>query len=62
MRIDLSEKNMDLVMYVVRKYKFPVDEAVNYLLNNPNEIMSTRGVLNGQKPAKSKEESILWSN
>ncbi|MCP3682627.1 MAG: hypothetical protein GY861_08055 [bacterium] len=44
MRIKLSEKNMDLVMDVVRSKGISLVEAINYLLDHPEEIVSTRGV------------------
>ncbi len=52
MRINLSEKNMDLVMHTVRKRGLKIENAIDFLLNNPEEIMSTRGVLDEQKTGK----------
>lgn len=44
MRVKLSDKNMDLVMNVVRDKGISLTDALNYLLDNPDEIVSTRGV------------------
>jgi len=48
MRIKLDNENMDLVMDTVRGMGIKIEDAVNFLLNNPDIIMNTRGVKNGK--------------
>ncbi|CAM0103974.1 hypothetical protein VPH166E361_0032 [Vibrio phage 166E36-1] len=49
MRIKLSESNMDIVMHTVRTKGINLVDAVNYLLDHPEEIESTRGTNEKQK-------------
>lgn len=58
MRVKLSEHNMDLVMATVRSKGLKIEEVINYLLDNPEEIMSTRGVnVNNQNLQKTCRKS-----
>jgi hypothetical protein len=49
MRVKLDNGNMDLVMTVVRREQIKIEDAINFLLNNPDIIVNTRGVLDGKR-------------
>ncbi len=53
-RTTLSEDNMDLVMDLVRSLNVNPSQVLNYLLDNPDEIISARSRLkNGENKRKS---------
>lgn len=52
MRIQLSDSNMDIIMHTVRTKGISLTDAVNYLLDHPEEIESARGADDKPKTCK----------
>lgn len=48
-RTTLSNHNMDIVMYLVRKLDSNPSEVMNLILDNPNILIDARSELNGAK-------------
>jgi hypothetical protein len=57
MRTTLSDDNMDLVMELVREKGKNPSDILNYLLNNPDQIISARSKLNDRKKGEKREKS-----
>ncbi len=51
-RTSLSEDNMDLVMSLVRDMDKNPSEILNFLLNNPDQIISARSKLDETRNRK----------
>lgn len=52
MRTNLREDNMDLVMHITRKYNKKLVDVMDFILDNPELIMITRGELNEESYKK----------
>lgn len=56
MRIKLSNKAMDIVMHIVRKYDLTIEQSVEFIIENPDLIVFTRGEINGSEKATVKTQ------
>ena len=61
MRVKLSSKSMDVVMFVVRKYGISIDKSIDFIIENPEIIVFTRGEINGNEKSALKLQENLQS-
>lgn len=56
-RTTLSDNNMDLVMELVREKGKNPSDILNYLLDNPDQIISARSKLDDEKQGKKQQKN-----
>jgi len=52
MRSRLSKRNMGLVMKISRKHNLKITNVLDFILDNPDVILITRGEINDEKCAE----------
>lgn len=57
MRIKLSKDSMDVVMNIVRKYKISLEDSIEFIINNPQEIVITRGEIENSTTRENRPKS-----